>query len=518
MGKDISHRVDFFLAQREPEPGTSFRRDHGPLPAGNPLIPAAQSFRCHTGRVNSRTRSRAVPGDITVRERLVFAAGDVYAGGASSLIAVLYLIFLTDIVRLSPALAGTAVLVAKLWDAINDPLMGAISDRTRTRLGRRRPWILGGAILLIPIMALLWLPFPVLDSQGGKMVWAMLSYIAYNTVQTVMAVPYASMSTEITVDYDQRNKVNTTRLLFSTVASASVTLLASWLFDQYRGGDMELSTMYGAIVLGFGAVFTACMLGVALFCRERVPIPAEIEPFRFKAFVAPLHTLSFRRLLGMYLCHSLAMDIVSATVLYYSIYVVAGANSQVFLGTFIAVNVIAFPIVTWLVGRVSKHRVYYTLLPVAIVGVVAVALFPADGPVTLVHVFAFLLAAGMSGAQLMSWVMFPDVLDAAELQTGQRNAGSYSGLMTFTRGIASALVIQTLGLVLQVSGYVTPQTNEVTVQPDSAVLGIRLFMLIGISVLLTLGWFVAHRYPLTREVSLANQRELQRRRADREDV
>ncbi len=457
-------------------------------------------------------------GDITVRERLVFAAGDVYAGGASSLIAVLYLIFLTDVVRLSPGLAGTAVLVAKLWDAINDPLMGAISDRTRTRWGRRRPWILAGAILLIPIMALLWLPFPVLDSQGGRMVWAMLSYIAYNTVQTVMAVPYASMSTEITVDYDQRNKVNTTRLLFSTVASASVTLLASWLFDQYRSGDMTLTTMYAAIVVGFGVVFTACMLGVALFCRERAPIPEKIEPFRVRAFVAPLRTHSFRRLLGMYLCHSLAMDIVSATVLYYALYVVVAANAQVFLGTFIAVNVIAFPIVTWLVGRVSKHRVYYSLLPVAVVGVVAVALFPADGPVVLVYVFAFILAAGMAGAQLMSWVMFPDVLDAAELQTGQRNAGSYSGLMTFTRGVASALVIQALGLVLQVGGYVAPQANEVPTQPEGAILGIRVFMLVGISVLLTIGWFVARRYPLTRETCLANQSELQRRRTSEDSV
>ncbi len=470
---------------------------------------------CHTGRVSSTARARRAAGEITVRERIVFAAGDIYAGGASSLIAVLYLIFLTDIIRLSPGLAGTAVLVAKIWDAVNDPLMGAISDRTRTRMGRRRPWILAGAILLIPIMAVLWLPFPVLDSQIGKMVWAMMSYIAYNTVQTIMAVPYASMSTEITVDYGQRNKVNTTRLLFSTVASASVTLLASWLFDQYRASDMTLMTMYASIVLGFGAVFTACMLGVALFCRERVPVPPTNEPFRIRAFISPLQTPSFRRLLSLYLCHSLAMDIVSATVLYYALYIVTGASAQVFLGTFILVNVIAYPIVTWLVGRMSKHRIYYSLLPMAIVGVAAVALFPADGPLVLLYAFAFILAAGMSGAQLMSWVMFPDVLDSAEMQTGQRNAGSFAGLMTFTRGIATAIVIQILGLVLEFTGYVTPETNEVPVQPDEAILGIRLFMLVGISVLLSLGWIVARRYPLTRDVCLANQARLQEQRRER---
>ncbi|WP_185975642.1 MFS transporter [Tessaracoccus rhinocerotis] len=462
--------------------------------------------------MTQNTAARRAAGEITVRERLTFAAGDVFAGGASSLIAVMYLIFLTDVIRLAPGLAGTAVLVAKLWDAVNDPLMGAISDRVRTRMGRRRPFILGGAVLLIPIMALLWLPFPVLDSQLGKMAWAMLSYIGYNTVQTVMAVPYASMSTEITTDYDERNKVNTTRLLFSTVASATVTLLGAWLFDQYRSGEIGLWPMYLAIVLGFGTVFMLVMLGVALFTRERAPIPPRAQRFEVRTFVAPLRTSSFRKLLGMYLSQALAFDIISATVLYYALYVVVGANSQVFLGIFIGVNVIAYPIVTWLVGRVSKHRVYMRLIPLALVGAAAVAVFPGDGPVPLVYVFAFMLAAGMAGAQLMCWVMFPDVLDDAELATGQRNAGSYSGLMTFTRGIASAIVIQALGLVLQFSGYVAPVTNEVPLQPDSAVLGIRLFMWIGITALLVLGWTIARRYPLTRTVALSNQAELDRRR------
>lgn len=450
--------------------------------------------------------------DITVGERLRFAVGDVYVGGASSLISVLYLIFLTDIVKLAPGLAGTAVLVAKLWDAVNDPLMGAISDRTRSRMGRRRPWILLGSLLLVPIMALLWMPFEVVDSQLGKAAWAMLSYIAYNTVQTMMGVPYASMSTEVAIDYDQRNKVNTTRLLFSTVSSAAVTLLASFLFDQYRAGHISVVEMYASIVLGFGLVFTLCMLSVCLTCRERVPVPPNCERITPRTFLAPLALPPMRRLVGMYLCQALAMDIISATVLYYALYVVTGANSQVFLGVFIVVNVIAFPIVTWLVGRVSKHRVYFAGLPLAVLGIALVALYPPDAKPWLVYLFALLLASGMAGAQLMCWVIFPDVLDEAELRLSRRDAGSYSALMTFTRGIASAIVIQLLGLVLQFSGYVAPVGSEVAVQPHSAVLGIRMFMLCGVALLLSLGWIVARGYPLTREVCLSNQAELARRR------
>ena len=162
-------------------------------------------------------------GEITIRERVTFASGDFFVGGGASLLSVLYLIFLTDVVKLAPGLAGTAVLVAKLWDAANDPLVGNISDRARTRWGRRRPFIIVGALLLVPVMALFWWPTPPPTSQIGLAAWAALTYIAYNSVQTVISVPYASLSTEISTDFDQRNKVNVLRLLFSTVASAGTT-------------------------------------------------------------------------------------------------------------------------------------------------------------------------------------------------------------------------------------------------------------------------------------------------------
>ena len=93
-------------------------------------------------------------GEITIRERVMFASGDFFVGGGASLLSVLYLIFLTDVVKLAPGLAGTAVLVAKLWDAVNDPLVGNISDRARTRWGRRRPFMIVGALLSVIVLIL----------------------------------------------------------------------------------------------------------------------------------------------------------------------------------------------------------------------------------------------------------------------------------------------------------------------------------------------------------------------------
>ena len=440
----------------------------------------------------------SLSGRVPVRERMAFAAGDVFAGGASSLISVCYLFFLTDVVGLRPGLAGTAILVAKLWDSVNDPLMGAISDRTRTRFGRRRPYLLAGSLLVVPAMAMLWLPTPPVSSQLGLMLWAMVSYVCYNSIQTMMAVPYASLSTELSTVPGERDKANVLRLLFSTVASATITLTATVLVSANRAGRLSSGALYAVLVLGFGSLFALVMLGAATMTRERVP-PAPVERFTVRTFVAPLSHRPFRVLLGMYLCHSIAMDVVSASVLYYSAYVV-GVSPTVFLGAFIAVNLVAFAVANHLVKGTSKHVIYRTLLPVAIVAIWLVALYPASWPVAGVYVAAACLAAGMAGAQLMPWVMLPDVLDAAAVESGRRGAGSFSGLMTFTRGVAGSFALFTLGWVLELSGYVAAAAT----QAPAVVTSIRVALLAAVFTLLSLGWVVSGRYRLTREVVSRN--------------
>lgn len=442
--------------------------------------------------------------EVRAHERLAFAAGDIFAGGASSLIAVVYLFFLTDIVGLNPGLAGTAVLVAKLWDSINDPLVGALSDRTRTRFGRRRPWIFCGSLLLLVGMGLLWNPHPPVHEQHWLMAWAMGSYIIYNTIQTTIAVPYASFSSEISTDPGVRDRINTLRLLFSTLASATVTLGATRLLELYRHGTLTSQTLYLALWLGFGTLFALVAMTVALVCRERVPVPAEVPELHFfRGFAAPLRYTEMRSLMGMYLAQAIAWDVVSAMVLYYCANVVHGVSSTLLLAGFIVVNIIAFPVVRVLVRRVSKAAVYRTLIPLALVAVVVLASYPADGPAVGVYVTGFALAVGMAGAQLMPWVMFPDVLDVAELDGARRDAGSFSGLMTFTRGLGTAATIQLIGLMLWASGYRAGLPAGVP-QPEAAVLGMRLILGVAVFVLLSIGWLIARRHRLTLDVVRRN--------------
>jgi GPH family glycoside/pentoside/hexuronide:cation symporter/oligogalacturonide transporter len=434
-------------------------------------------------------------------EPILFAWGDVFGGGAQALIGVLYMIFMTDVVGLSPALAGTAVLLSKGWDAITDPMMGVISDNARTKWGRRRPFILFGGIALIAAFALLWFPATAF-APTLKAVYAVGVYVFYSTVATVIAVPYSSLSAELATDIKERNRVNILRLVVSTVATAVCTLVPSMILEAYQAGSITLTAFYLIIGVGFGVFFALPLVLIGLFTKERVKLPEEKSKFEVARFVKPLKVKAFRGLVGMYLCQSIAMDILAAGILYYSKYVARG-SSTIFLGIFIGVQLLLFPLINVLVNKVDKKKIYYFGLPLAVFSFALVGLYPSDWPVVGAYVLTALTAIGFAGAQLMSWIIFPDVIDVAELKDGERATGSFSGIMTFIRKASSAIAIQIFGLMLTFSRYIQPADPTVfQPQPASAILGIRIAMSGSFVLLMTIGYFLGRRFPLTNQDSV----------------
>jgi Na+/melibiose symporter-like transporter len=290
-------------------------------------------------------------------------------------------------------------------------------------------------------------------------------------------------------------------LVVSTVATAVCTLVPSMILEAYQAGSISLTAFYLIIGVGFGVFFALPLVLIGLFTKERVKLPEEKSKFEVARFVKPLKVKAFRGLVGMYLCQSIAMDILAAGILYYSKYVARG-SSTVFLGIFIGVQLLLFPVINVVVNKVDKKKIYYFGLPLAVVSFALVGLYPSDWPVVGAYVLTALTAIGCAGAQLMSWIIFPDVIDVAELKDRERATGSFSGIMTFIRKASSAIAIQIFGLMLAFSGYIQPADPTVfQPQPDSAILGIRIAMSGSFVILMTIGYFLGRRFPLTNQDS-----------------
>lgn len=434
-------------------------------------------------------------------EKWIFAAGDVFGGGAQSILSVLYLIFLTNTLHISPAWAGTVVMISKGWDAMADPLMGVISDNTRTRIGRRRPYLLAGGFLVFLAFALIWYPVGF-ASRAGKVIYVTIVYLFYNTVSTVISVPYSSMSTEVTPEFDECNKVNIMRLVFSLISTAVCTLVPTLLFENLNKGNLSFLQFYGTLVFGFGTVFAVPLILIGFLGKERVPFENKRTSFSFPTYIKPFRVRSFRKLLALYLSQAITLDMVSAVILYYTLYVVAGMDSTVFLGTFLGIQLLLFPVINRIVSRVSKTKIYRFGLPLAIIGSFFIAFYPSGMPVWGVYVVTALTALGFAGAQTMNWIIFPDVVDIGEMGLGERITGSFSGVMTFCRKASSALAIFIIGNVLSATGFIAP-TAAVPhpIQPMLTLFGIRLFVFLPFALLMGFAWFVARHFRLTPRVS-----------------
>ncbi|MGD8518312.1 MAG: MFS transporter, partial [Anaerolineae bacterium] len=243
-----------------------------------------------------------VPSEITSEKlswwrRIGYGLGDIYGGGSGVVISFYYLIFLTDVVRINPALAGTVILISKAYDAITDPFEGVLSDRTRTRLGRRRPYLLAGIPLVFVSFFLLFYPVSF-EQELSRFVFVILTYLFFSTVVSIVMLNYNALQAEMTLDYDERTSLSSIRIFFSTIASLLAALLPLEIVKQFP------DVRQGYIVMGlvFGLFFALPFIATVLAARERKEFQKPPEKFDWRvAFLEPFHVRTFVLALLMYL-------------------------------------------------------------------------------------------------------------------------------------------------------------------------------------------------------------------------
>ena len=437
---------------------------------------------------------------------IFYGVGDLYGGGSFMIIGLFFLYFLTDVVGLSPAMAGLVFTLGEVWDAITDPMMGVISDRTRSRFGRRRVYMLVGIIPIFLSFAGLWLPVD-LPSEIAIFLFYGSTYLLFNTVFTMVMVPYSALNADMTADYRLRTRLSGTRIIFSQVSTLIAATVPKMIID---GAGSEAS---GFLIMGlvFGVVYALPFILVYFGTFEELTDQVN-EPVTFAALKGILQNRTFRVHMGMYIAAYTAIDILMALFLYFMKYYLEEEGLYTLgIGSLIVTQISMLPFFTWLANRKGKATAYRLGLSISIAGFVALFLFLRPGT-TLFFVLlpSMLIGAGLSAASMIPWAMLPTVVDVDELITGHRRSGIYAGSMTLIRKMAQGVIaLPAVGISLDLLGFIPNQPQTELVRQ-----GIRLFLITGPSLLFTAGILASLGYHVTPASHAVIKREILRRRGD----
>ncbi len=480
----------------------SYRRRLGPRHAGAGLL-----RRCSSARVQEDP-SMATRNDerLPRRTKLLYGAGDLGFSMTDAIMGILFGIYLTDVVGLPATLAAAAVFAGRTWDYINDPLIGYISDRTRSRWGRRRPFLLFGFIPFgLAFTALWWRP--PFASQYALAAYYAFAYLVYDAAATFVYMPYFALTPELTLDYDERTTLTTYRMAFSIFGSLIAFTVPLAIIGRVRPENAGRVLLMGAI---FGALCALPLLLTFLGTRERPEFQEQSQPSLWESLRAAGRNRPFIFAAGIFLFTWSALEVVQAMLLFFLKYRMnLEAESDLVAGTVFVVALLSLPF--W--ERASRHwdkRVAYIagMVFLSAVIITLIVISPSWG-LTWVLVLAALAGIGVGAVHVLPWAMMPDAVEWDEWATGQRHEGMFYSLVTLLRKVASSISLPLTLLVLGWSGYV----SNAPVQPASAVNAIRALMGPVPSVLLCAGIAFALLYPLGRERHATLRKEIAARRA-----
>ena len=429
---------------------------------------------------------------LPARTKVFYGVGDVGNALVNSALQFFLLIFYTDAALLAPALVGSALLIGKIWDAINDPLFGWVSDRTGSkRFGKRRVYMIFGAIPLGISIALLWF-VPRGLQPVGVFLWVACTFLLFDTLWTVTNVPYYALTAELTDDYDERSSLTAARHepgRARVPGGRRADPRARRPLRHQTGGlrrrrrDLRRGRGRGAVDL-----------------RGRNPgTETDLrEPGRGAARSKPscqtLKNRPFLRLVGAYLVLNLAFALIKTLMAYFLTYQLnMEAQLPLVMGLLLICVVIA--IYPWKIisERWNKGPAYALGMGIGGLAVAATFFLPHQ-PTPWIYVIAVLAGFGFAANWVFPWSMVPDVVDVDRLATGEQRSGMYYGVWGLGTKASEALAIASTGWILALFHY-TPNVA----QTSQTLLGIRLFfgLIPALAIVLALPLLIW--YPITRK-------------------
>lgn len=432
--------------------------------------------------------------------KLAYGTGELAAAVPSSLSAFFLLYFFTDVAGLTPVLAGGVLMFGRLWDAINDPLVGWLSDRTQSPLGRRYPWMLIGVVPLSICFVLLWTVPPVETQWGLFTYYAILSLFAFACL-TAVQLPYTALAAELSDNYDERTALISMKSAFSIGGSILGLAVAQIVFDRVSDTEAQYRLL-GQLSAGPAILMILiCVMGTyrrywqVQSHRARVA-PQTSSKFLLSEIRSVFRNAAFRKILGLYLCGWVGIQL-TAVMLPYFVHTWMQLPESHFARMALTVQgtAIAMVIVWERVARFSdKRTVFLVGAPLAVLALSALMTVQA-GDVFAMYLLGVFAGMGVATMYMVPFSMLPDVVDLDELQTGLRREGLYFSAVVFLQKFGVAIALFASGVLLGVSGFV----SGADVQPAAALWTIRILM--GpLPAILLLGslWF-AYQYPISRD-------------------
>lgn len=463
---------------------------------------------------------------ITIPVSIGYGLTDIMGGGAFTVIGAWLLFFYTTFVGLSPVEAASIVAIARIVDAIVSLFMGSFTDhfyknRLGKRFGRRRFFLLIGAPLML-VYILLWIT--------GMSFWFYLAvYLAFEIIAAMVLIPWETLPSEMTKDFNSRTKLSTCRMFLSASGTFLATFIPGLLISHFGEHDPNAYFINGVV---FAVLFMFCVFISWKVTWERELTPemlAELEKDHqpttfaakvaatgklFKEYYSTLKVRAFRKHLAIYLFSFTAKDVYNTVFVFFCVYCLNVSPSL--SGTLLSMSIVGLP-VTLLAGVViikfGPSRLYvfaYTLMMLCLAGLFMVYQFPTDNKVTILVVLAALYQVGRCVLEFTPWNVFPFIPDIDEMITRQRREGLFAAVMTFSRKTTVAIATFIVGVMLQEGGFVKGSQ----VQPESAVNTIAMLLFIGTAGLLVIALWQAVTFRLNKRTHKIFVDEVERLKAN----
>ncbi len=427
-----------------------------------------------------------------------YSYANIFMGGAGYIIGMYFTIFLTDVINISLKQAGIVVMIATVWDAVTDPVMGIITDRTRSKYGKHRRYLLWGIPVLFTAYSLLWNGYG-LDGKSSPvkaMVYFIAVYMLYKTAYTIICVPHTAMLPELAPAYNLRTQYNSVGYLFNSAGMVPAFLIVVAILELFGSGDNITSgSKQPFLIIGLVLSVFFSISVFLTFKKTKEPSSLGMEnekldvKYVLREYALVFKNRSFRQYFFMSLAYQFSTGFYNNSKVYYIKYL---ANQYSKYAIFNAVAGVAeagaFPLNYALTMKYGKKKCGNIVTPLMIAGLaIGIIMQSSSGKGSLIWVALMLLSMilypfGMSGLGFVSTNIFPDLTDVDELITGRRREGVISTFSTLIKKSISGVMAAMVGFTLEGFGLITgdtvaqyeKQTGEIFAQSSNAILGVRI--------------------------------------------